>query len=256
MPICRTRIAPRRHRSGRSSRRTKRRWRAAIRPSASRNYRPPLPAATARSRSQRRESRRRRRLNPTRRVPSRNQRCSCPRRYRRPHPISGANGRSPSAGGSLGEALKNLERYVQTFDNPQGGGGQFGPEIQFDTKGVEFGPWIRRFVAQVKRNWLIPYAAMSQSGHVVDSVQRAQERPHHRSVGRRAVPDRCVQQRGVRRARVVESHAAAAAGVPGGQGVLHRDVFLQRNTPMTRRHARMLRRSGIRASCTGAFDLC
>ena len=86
---------------------------------------------------------------------------------RPPPTTSGANGRSPSAGGSLGDALKNLERYVQTFDNPNGGGGQFGPEIQFDTKGVEFGPWIRRFIAQVKRNWLIPYAAMSQSGHVV-----------------------------------------------------------------------------------------
>ena len=36
-----------------------------------------------------------------------------------------------------------------------------------NTKGVEFGPWIRRFVAQVKRNWLIPYAAMSMKGHVV-----------------------------------------------------------------------------------------
>jgi TonB family protein len=56
---------------------------------------------------------------------------------------------------------------VETFDNQQGGGGQFGPEIQFDTKGVEFGPWIRRFVAQVRRNWYIPYAAMSMSGHVV-----------------------------------------------------------------------------------------
>ena len=71
--------------------------------------------------------------------------------------------------GSLGEALRNLQRYVQRdqFENPQGGGGQFGPEIQFDTKGVEFGPWIRRFVAQVKRNWFIPYAAMSMKGHVV-----------------------------------------------------------------------------------------
>jgi TonB family protein len=56
---------------------------------------------------------------------------------------------------------------VDTFDNPQGGVGQFGPEIQFDTKGVEFGPWIRRFIAQVKRNWFVPYAAMSMSGHVV-----------------------------------------------------------------------------------------
>jgi len=34
---------------------------------------------------------------------------------------------------------------------------------------VEFGPWIRRFIAQVKRNWLIPYAAMSMKGHVVVS---------------------------------------------------------------------------------------
>ena len=81
---------------------------------------------------------------------------------------NGANGRAPSAGGSLGDALRNLQRYVQNeqFDN-QGGGGQFGPEIQFDTKGVEFGPWIRRFIAQVKRNWFIPYAAMSMKGHVV-----------------------------------------------------------------------------------------
>ena len=84
-------------------------------------------------------------------------------------PVNGANGRSATPGGQLGDALRNLQRYVQHdgFDNPQGGGGQFGPEIQFDTKGVEFGPWIRRFIAQVKRNWFIPYAAMSMKGHVV-----------------------------------------------------------------------------------------
>jgi len=73
------------------------------------------------------------------------------------------------AGGSLTEALQNLQRYVQreTFNNPQGGQGEFGPSIQFDTKGVEFGPWLRRFIAQIKRNWFIPYAAMSFRGHVV-----------------------------------------------------------------------------------------
>ena len=73
-------------------------------------------------------------------------------------------------GGSLGDSLRNLDRYVQRsqFDNVQGNGA-FGPAIQFDTKGVEFGPWIRRFIAQVKRNWepLIPLSAMTQSGHVV-----------------------------------------------------------------------------------------
>jgi TonB family protein len=88
---------------------------------------------------------------------------------RPPAPQNGANGRSATSGGSLGDALRNLQRYTQgeTFDNQGGTGGQFGPEIQFDTKGVEFGPWIRRFIAQVKRNWFIPYAAMSMKGHVV-----------------------------------------------------------------------------------------
>ena len=79
---------------------------------------------------------------------------------------------SPAArppGGSLGQALRNLEKYVQNeaFNNPDGGNSPFGPYIQFDTKGVEFGPWIRRFVAQIKRNWLIPEAARVMKGHVV-----------------------------------------------------------------------------------------
>ncbi len=87
----------------------------------------------------------------------------------RPEPQATPGARATTPGGSLGDALRNLQRYTQheTFENPGGGGGQFGPEIQFDTKGVEFGPWIRRFVAQVKRNWFIPYAAMSMKGHVV-----------------------------------------------------------------------------------------
>ena len=69
----------------------------------------------------------------------------------------------------LGQALRNLERYVQqeSFDNPGGGTIQYAPWIQFDTKGVEFGPWIRRFKAQIERNWLIPKAQMSEHGHTV-----------------------------------------------------------------------------------------
>jgi TonB family protein len=72
-------------------------------------------------------------------------------------------------GGSLGEALRNLQQYVQNqrFDNPQGGNDRPGASIQFDTRGVEFGPWLRRFVAQIRRNWFIPQAAMVMSGHVV-----------------------------------------------------------------------------------------
>jgi TonB family protein len=76
------------------------------------------------------------------------------------------------AGGSLGEALRNLDRYVQNsqFDNPGGGTSTFGSFLQFDTRGVDFGRWVLRFKAQVERNWypLIPQAAMlSFSGRVV-----------------------------------------------------------------------------------------
>jgi TonB family protein len=76
---------------------------------------------------------------------------------------------SRPAPGRLGDALRNLERYVQnqTFSNPQGGVNDPGATIQFDTKGIDFGPWIRRFVAQVRRNWFIPHAAMSFRGRVV-----------------------------------------------------------------------------------------
>jgi TonB family protein len=70
--------------------------------------------------------------------------------------------------GRLGDALRNLQRYVQqqSFDNERGSGDAQGL-IQFDSKGVDFGPWLRRFVAQVKRNWFVPQAAMILKGHVV-----------------------------------------------------------------------------------------
>ena len=82
-----------------------------------------------------------------------------------PLPRAGANG---TVGDRLGDALRNVQKYAppQLFDNSQGGG-QFGSAIQFDTKGVEFGPWVRRFIAQIKRNWFIPQAAMALKGHVV-----------------------------------------------------------------------------------------
>jgi len=64
-------------------------------------------------------------------------------------------------GGQLGQSLKNLQQYLrgEQFNNQQGGQTDLDADIQFDAKGADFGPWLRRFRNQVKRNWLIPGAA-------------------------------------------------------------------------------------------------
>ena len=74
-----------------------------------------------------------------------------------------------AASGGLGDSLRNLDQIIkrERFDNPTGGPNIDDPHISFDSKGVDFGPWLSRFVAQVKRNWLIPYAAMTMRGRVV-----------------------------------------------------------------------------------------
>ena len=71
--------------------------------------------------------------------------------------------------GQLGDTLRNLQRYLkdQNFNNLRGGLTEQDPDIQFDAKGVEFGPWLRRFVAQVKSNWNVPQSAMAMPGRVV-----------------------------------------------------------------------------------------
>ena len=76
--------------------------------------------------------------------------------------------RGPSAG-VLADAIRNVQKYAprDSYVNLQGGADQnFAPSIQFDTKGVEFGPWLRRFIAQIRRNWVVPMAAMMLKGHV------------------------------------------------------------------------------------------
>jgi TonB family protein len=70
---------------------------------------------------------------------------------------------------NLGAMLSDLQRYLkdENYSNIKGGLTDQDPDIQFDAKGVEFGPWLRRFVAQVKSNWFVPQAAMSRPGRVV-----------------------------------------------------------------------------------------
>jgi outer membrane biosynthesis protein TonB len=87
----------------------------------------------------------------------------------RPDAFRQAEPRGPAVG-VIADAIRNVRRYAQqeNFGNLRGGEDQrVGESIQFDSKGVDFGPWLARFVAQVRSNWLIPQAAMSMRGHVV-----------------------------------------------------------------------------------------
>ena len=72
------------------------------------------------------------------------------------------------AGSGLGQSIRNLQQYLatQNYNNPQGGAGLQEPSIDFDSKGVELGPWARRFLLQVKRNWFPPQIAMRTCSYI------------------------------------------------------------------------------------------
>jgi TonB family protein len=82
-------------------------------------------------------------------------------------PTPAAPARTPGEG--LANSLRNLQKYLrdENFSNDTGGQTQQDAQISFDSKGVDFGWWLRRFVAQVKGNWYIPQAAMILKGRVV-----------------------------------------------------------------------------------------
>ena len=88
-------------------------------------------------------------------------------------PSKVASGPSPSLtrpSTSMGNSLRNLQQFLQTQTFNTDSGDSQDPnnaDIKFDAKGVDFNPWLRRFIAQIKRNWLVPQAAMMMKGHVV-----------------------------------------------------------------------------------------
>ena len=205
---------------------------------------------------------RRRRSSATRRRKSRSLRSSRARRRRRngadngaappadpnalrlpstPDSIIARNepSRNPTLGGPspgvISEAVRNVQKYSQgeSLQNVQGNG-DFGPSIQFDTKGVDFGPWLRRFVAQIRRNWFVPYAAMSLRGHVVLSFKVHRDGSITDLQVMQPVVDRRVHEVGVQRDQAVEPDRAAAARVPRRERAVHRHVLLQRNAARRR----------------------
>ena len=72
-------------------------------------------------------------------------------------------------GEGLANSLRNLQKSLrnENFSNENGGQTQQDAQISFDSRGVDFGWWLRRFVAQVKGIWFIPQAAMVLKGRVV-----------------------------------------------------------------------------------------
>ena len=98
----------------------------------------------------------------------------------------GSSGRPNT--GPLSEALRNLSRYAEqaAFDNPNGGqNSNFGPSIQFDTKGVDFG----HVDPQVQG------AGLSQLVHPAGGDVAARPRRHH--------VQRAQERRADRRARSI-----------------------------------------------------
>ncbi len=84
-------------------------------------------------------------------------------RLSRPRPLGDRQGTI------LNRALRGLDSVARNrqYYNLRGRTDEYGPDIQFDSKGVDFGSWLARFRSQIYRNWFIPYAAMSMSGNVV-----------------------------------------------------------------------------------------
>ena len=143
-----------------------------------------------------------------------------------------AGGGPATAGGSLGDALRNLQRYVQRdqFDNRAGRRRvRSRHSVRHQGRRVRpvDPPLHRAGEAQLVHSLRRDVDERARRGH----VQRAQGRhasPICTVVG--AVAGRRVQQRRVRRARARRiRRTPLPPEYPVGQGVLHRHVLLQRN---------------------------
>jgi len=153
---------------------------------------------------------------------------------------NGANGRSATAGGSLGDALRNLQRYTQgeSFDNQGGGRRPIRPEIQFETSVSSSVRGSDASIAQVKRNWFIPYAAMSMKG-TSSSVQRPQGRLDHRPAGVGAKPGGCLHNAPSARCPARTRRSRCRRNIPTSKAFLHRHLLLQRDAAAVTRSQRL-----------------
>ena len=57
--------------------------------------------------------------------------------------------------------------------------GQPGAAVVFDSKGADFGPWLRQFIPRLKSHWFLPYALTAYTGHVVVTFRVAKDGSIH-----------------------------------------------------------------------------
>ena len=90
-----------------------------------------------------------------------------------PSDINPPGGKAPGGQDGEGGTFEDIRRFMEDkrFHNPEGGlvTGRDNT-LYYDDKGANFVPWIRRMLTEVRRNWLVPYTAAFQAGHVAVGV--------------------------------------------------------------------------------------
>jgi TonB family protein len=71
------------------------------------------------------------------------------------------------ARGSISDAVRNLQDYVKRQNEAV----DAGAHIEFNAKGVDFGPWARGFSAQVQRNWVVTSGAVQGADNAVVAMK-------------------------------------------------------------------------------------
>ena len=118
----------------------------------------------------------------------------------------------------------------ENYDNDQGGDTEQSADIQFDSKGVDFGPWLRRFKNQVERNWLIPesaemtYAAVSSFSSTCCATAAITDLRVVQPAG-----DPALTSSALNALKLSNPTAALPPEYPADRVVLHRHVPLQRS---------------------------
>jgi TonB family protein len=81
----------------------------------------------------------------------------------------------PGEGGENG-AFTDIRRFLAgaRFDNPEGGlVANTNNTLYYNDKGANFVPWLSRMIAEVRRNWIVPYSITFTHGHVAIGISVA-----------------------------------------------------------------------------------